>query len=265
VDARGAARGRPRIHCIAAGKDVIIHSASCTHRGVEAAVIEFWRELQPMAVDFLPKALLAIVCGGLIGVEREFRNKPAGFRTNILICLGSMMFMWLSNQVASSVAPGRPADPGRIAAQVVTGIGFLGAGTILQSRGRVIGLTSAAMIWVVAAVGMTIGAGHGAIGFLATLLILGVLVGLGLFERRVFGKCIYNECQVEFEDDRGRTRAEIERVLRSVEISPQASNLRQDGDNLVLTLQYCDVHPQHKKFLSDLWKIEGVREVRPLR
>ena len=215
--------------------------------------------------DFLPKALLAILCGGLIGVEREFRNKPAGFRTNILICLGSMLFMWLSIQVAGFVEPGRPADPGRIAAQVVTGVGFLGAGTILQSRGRIIGLTSAAMIWVGAAVGMAIGAGYGLIGFLTTTLVLGVLVGLGLFESRVFGKCIFIECQVEFEDDRGRTRGEIDRILRTLDPAPQATNLRQSGDNLVLTLLYCDLHPQHKKFLGDLWKIEGVREVRPQR
>jgi putative Mg2+ transporter-C (MgtC) family protein len=228
-------------------------------------VIESWHEVRPLVFDFLPKALLAILCGGLIGVEREFRNKPAGFRTNILICLGSMLFMWLSIQVAGVVASGGPADPGRIAAQVVTGVGFLGAGTILQSRGRIIGLTSAAMIWVGAAVGMAIGAGYGLIGFLTTMLVLGVLVGLGLFESRVFGKCIFNECHVEFEDDRGRTRGEIDRVLRSLEPAPQASNLRQSGDNLVLTLQYCEVHPQHKKFLGDLWKIEGVREVRPLR
>jgi hypothetical protein len=70
---------------------------------------------------------------------------------------------------------------------------------------------------------------------------------------------------VEFEDDRGRTRGEIDRILRALDPAPQASNLRQSGDNLVLTLQYCDVHPQHKKFLGDLWKVEGVREVRPLR
>src|SRR6059036_2303122 len=106
-------------------------------------MIEHWLELRPLLKDFLPKALQAIACGGLIGVEREIKNKPAGFRTNILICLGSMLFMWLSTRVALSLAPDRTGDPGRIAAQVVTGIGFLGAGTIMQSRGRVVGLTSA--------------------------------------------------------------------------------------------------------------------------
>src|SRR2546422_10688343 len=92
--------------------------------------------------------------------------------------------MWLSTKVAVVVAAGRPADPGRIAAQVVTGIGFLGAGSIIQSRGRVTGLTSAAMIWVVAAVGMSIGAGYRLIALITTGVVLSVLLGLGLVERR---------------------------------------------------------------------------------
>ncbi|HEU4402124.1 MAG TPA: MgtC/SapB family protein [Candidatus Polarisedimenticolia bacterium] len=228
-------------------------------------MLETWQSTRPLIEDFLPKALLAIACGGLIGVEREMKKKPAGFRTNILICLGSMLFMWLSEQVAAGVAAGRPADPGRIAAQVVTGIGFLGAGTIIQSRGHITGLTSAAMIWVVSAIGMSIGAGFRIIGVIATGLILLVLVGLGLIERRFLGKCTFYDCQVAFDDDRGRTRSEIDKALRSLGRPLESFNLKHAGDHLVLTLQYCDVHPQHKKFLSELWKIEGVREVRPLR
>src|SRR5207247_9224159 len=91
--------------------------------------------MRPLVVDFLPKALLAIACGGLIGVEREMKSKPAGFRTNILICLGSMLFMWLSTQVAMVIATGRPADPGRIAAQASPASAFPGAGGIIKSRG----------------------------------------------------------------------------------------------------------------------------------
>lgn len=226
---------------------------------------EYWQTLGPQMIDFLPKALLAIVCGGIIGIEREMKSKPAGFRTNILICLGSMLFMWLSEKVAQGAVGDRPADPGRIAAQVVAGVGFLGAGTIILARGRVVGLTSAAMIWVVAAVGMSIGAGYGAIALLTTVLILLVLVGLGMFERRLFGRCLLYDCQVAFDDDQGRTRRAIDQALRTAGHPPDALNLKRAGDHLVLTLQYCDVHPQHKRFLSDLWKIDGVREVRPLR
>jgi putative Mg2+ transporter-C (MgtC) family protein len=227
--------------------------------------MESWQSLRPLIGDFLPKALLAIACGGLIGVEREIKDKPAGFRTNILICLGSMLFMWLSAQVALVVSGGRPADPGRIAAQVVTGIGFLGAGTIIQSRGRITGLTSAAMIWVVSAVGMSIGAGYSAIGVITTALILVVLVGLGLIERRLFKRCVYYDCEVAFDDDTGRTRRLIGEALRAAGQPLEAFVVRKGAEHLVLTLQYCAAHPQHKKVLSELWKIEGVREVRPLR
>lgn len=226
---------------------------------------ESWLTLGPLMIDFLPKALLAITCGGLIGIERELKEKPAGFRTNILICLGSMLFMWLSSHVALAVAGDRPADPGRIAAQIVTGIGFLGAGTIIQARGRVVGLTSAAMIWVVAAVGMSIGAGYLAIGVTTTGLILLVLVGLGFFERRVFGRCVLHECRVAFDDDQGRTRGEIDQAMRSTGRPLDSFQVQRAGDQLVAVLQYCDVHPQHRKLLSDLWTIDGVREVRPIR
>jgi putative Mg2+ transporter-C (MgtC) family protein len=227
--------------------------------------MESWQVLWPFILDFVPKALLAVACGGLIGVEREMKSKPAGFRTNTLICLGSMLFMWLSTEVAAAAVGNQLSDPGRIGAQVVTGIGFLGAGTIIQSRGRVRGLTSAAMIWLVAAVGMAIGAGYWAIGLVTTLLTLLVLVGLGVLERRVFGRCIQYDCLVTFSDDEGRTRQAIDQVLRGLGRPLESLNLKQSGDQFVLTFPYCDVHPKHKKFIYELWRIEGVREVRPLR
>ncbi len=227
--------------------------------------MHFWQELGPDAGEFLVKALLAIACGGLIGAEREMKRKPAGFRTNILICLGSMLFMWLSIHMMVDLPPGQHADPGRIAAQVVVGIGFLGGGTIIQSRGRVTGLTSAAMIWVVSAVGMAIGAGFQVIGMVTTALILLVLVGLGLLEKRVFGRCIFSDCQVSFVDDGGRTRRAIDQALRAIGRPLDSFDLKRVNDSFLLTLPYCEVHPQHKKFLSDLWRIDGVREIRPRR
>src|SRR3989475_10748749 len=95
------------------------------------------------------KLLLAAVLGGVIGLERELRDKPAGLRTNILICLGSTLFMSISTRVAEVLG----GDPTRIAAQIISGIGFLGAGAVLHSHGFVLGLTTAATIWVVAGVG----------------------------------------------------------------------------------------------------------------
>jgi putative Mg2+ transporter-C (MgtC) family protein len=224
-------------------------------------------EMGPLFLDYLPKVLLAVACGGVIGFEREIRQKPAGFRTNILICAGSALLMWMSIRIGTDMTPGR-GDPGRIAAQVVTGIGFLGAGTILHSRGHITGMTSAAMIWVVSAIGMAVGAGYYGIAIFTTVLILVVQVVLGEIERRLFGRCRMRECEVAFDDDGGRARKEIERVLRAqgqVQTpGMETFSLKRAGDHHVLVVPYCSVHPQHKKFLGDLWKIEGVREVRPL-
>ena len=100
---------------------------------------------------------MAVVLGGAIGIERELSGKAAGLRTNILICVGSTLLMDLSVNLART--HGQVGDPARLAAQVVSGIGFLGAGTIMQARGTVIGLTTAATLWVVMAIGLVIGGG----------------------------------------------------------------------------------------------------------
>jgi putative Mg2+ transporter-C (MgtC) family protein len=106
--------------------------------------------------DDILKLLLSVVLGGLIGGEREFYDKPAGFRTNILICMGSTLFTMFSLKVGSHYG----MDPARIAAQVVTGIGFLGAGAIIRRGEAITGLTTAAAIWLVASIGMGVGAGY---------------------------------------------------------------------------------------------------------
>lgn len=137
------------------------------------------------------KLLLATVLGGAIGLERELAGKPAGLRTNILICIGAVLFMQLSIDVAEiGFSPdGHPfGDTTRIAAQIVSGIGFLGAGAILHSEGAVIGLTSAATVWVVAAIGAAIGAGSYIIALGSTALIMLVLVGLRPVEARLLTK-----------------------------------------------------------------------------
>src|SRR5262252_4112191 len=139
----------------------------------------------PQMNGFLLKSALAIVCGGIIGVERELKRKPAGFRTNILICLGSCYFMQVSLLASAVAAEGHPGDPGRVAAQVVTGIGFLGAGTIIQSRGQIAGLTTAALIWVVASVGLLIGSGFHLLALVGTGIIFLALTLLGRVERKI--------------------------------------------------------------------------------
>jgi putative Mg2+ transporter-C (MgtC) family protein len=128
------------------------------------------------------KLLMAMICGGAIGFERELSRKAAGLRTNVLICMGAALFTIVSRHISG----GAPyTDPARLVAQVVAGIGFLGAGVILQSRGSITGLTTAATIFVVGAIGITIGDGMFGIALVATVLIIVVLVALRRVERRI--------------------------------------------------------------------------------
>jgi len=119
--------------------------------------------------DYVINLLVALVIGGLIGAEREYRDKAAGFRTIIFICVGSAMFTMLSIKLSDT------GDPARIAAQIVTGVGFLGGGAILRQDERIVGLTTAASIWLTAALGMAAGAGHFGLAIVSTVFILVVL------------------------------------------------------------------------------------------
>src|SRR5512135_69394 len=126
------------------------------------------------------RLVLAAVLGGIIGLEREMKHKPAGLRTNMFICFGAAMFTVLSYRLANQYA----GDHTRIAAQIIPGIGFIGAGSILHSRGSVVGLTTAATIFVVAAIGMAVGGGLYLPAVLATLIALLALYTLGRMEAR---------------------------------------------------------------------------------
>ncbi|MCX5784040.1 MAG: MgtC/SapB family protein [Elusimicrobia bacterium] len=128
------------------------------------------------------RVLLSVALGGIIGLEREFHDKPAGFRTNILICLGATLFTIISQAVG--LAYGQ--DPGRISAQIVTGVGFLGAGAILRDGMRITGLTTAATIWLVAAVGMAVGYGYYELSLWSALATIGVQMIFGRLERMAF-------------------------------------------------------------------------------
>src|SRR2546426_11477241 len=123
---------------------------------------------------------LATLLGGAIGLERELGGKPAGLRTNILICIGSVLYTHVSIAMV-----GAAADPTRVAGQIVTGVGFIGAGPGLPARGAVVGLTSAATIWVVAAIGVALGGGYYLEGIGTTVVVLAVLAGLGRGEKLV--------------------------------------------------------------------------------
>ena len=212
--------------------------------------------------SFLLRGGAAVLCGGIIGIERERRGKPAGFRTNILICLGSALYM-LTGELMLAAQKTTGVDPTRIAAQVVSGIGFLGAGAILHSRGSVTGLTSAATIWVVAGIGLLIGAGFPGLGLLTTLLVLATLEVLTRLEPRILGRCRHATLDLAFEDPQRRIRAELALVL--AEQSPEVCKyaFSEDGGRVHLKLEYCETHPAHHRFLAELLEIPGIAATQP--
>lgn len=133
--------------------------------------------LNPLAPEFWVRLGVTLLCGGIIGLERQLRGKPAGIRTSILICLGTVVFVSLGlclNPVAQ--------DSARVLGQVVTGIGFIGAGVIMGKENIVKGVTSAAIIWILAAIGASIGLGLLTTAVALTLVTVGVLLGVEFLE-----------------------------------------------------------------------------------
>jgi putative Mg2+ transporter-C (MgtC) family protein len=173
--------------------------------------------------DDVLKIALAVVAGGLIGLEREFRDKAAGFRTLIFICVGAALFTMLSSRLALD------KDPTRIAANIVTGIGFLGAGAILRDGMRVTGLTTAAVIWLVAAVGMAIGAGNFTLAALVTLTALVVLWLFPYVEIMVDRLSEEHLYEVVFPISLAKVE-QIETQMRQLGLHVRASGHTKEGD-----------------------------------
>ncbi len=198
--------------------------------------------------------LMAFVCGAIVGIEREKGHKPAGLRTQILICVGSAIF----TVVSMSPALGGH-EPARIAAQIVTGVGFLGAGSILRDRHQITGLTTAATIWTVSAIGIVVGAGYVTAGL---FLSLGVLCVLGAFrevETLLGGRCTSARLCIVYRPEKGKTRALIVAALDEAHgpFGPAEETNRPDG-LAELRVCYCDRHRDHRQFLAELAAIPSV-------
>ena len=142
--------------------------------------------MDSQTLDFILRIVVAALLGGAIGLEREYRDKAAGFRTHFLVAMGSALFMIISAYGFGDalVTTEHRLDVSRIAAQVVSGIGFIGAGTIIFQKNAVRGLTTAASIWVTAAIGLGCGAGMFVLSISATLLVLLGLEAFNFFLRR---------------------------------------------------------------------------------
>jgi putative Mg2+ transporter-C (MgtC) family protein len=206
--------------------------------------------MDQLPLDLLGRLALAVLLGGIVGIERELSGKPAGLRTNILICLGSALLMDLSMTVAVTDEGSRVGDPARIAAQVVSGIGFLGAGTILQARGSVIGLTTAATIWAVAGIGLTVGAGHKAEAIAAAILVTLVLTTLGWLERWLvsFRRVVSGTLRLRPE----ARLDELAPIFRRAQIAIQAKQITEESGGLVYRLQLIGPSRQYENLAEEL-------------
>jgi putative Mg2+ transporter-C (MgtC) family protein len=208
--------------------------------------------------EYVMRLIVALLIGGAIGLEREFKGKPAGMRTNMLICVGSCLIMILSIEVARSAA--RTADPGRIASQVVAGIGFLGAGTIMRSRFHVAGLTTAATIWALAGLGLAIGAGYLVLSVIVAFLITVTLVFIGYIEARLDMKRSYHVVQVNLERGEGVIR-EVMALFTTMKLSNEALEIARSGDIWQATFEYAATHEKHRELVEKLSASPGVRGV----
>lgn len=199
--------------------------------------------------------IASIVCGGIIGVERQRAQKPAGMRTLILICLGSAIFTQASILLGGEW-PG--ADRTRVAAQIVTGIGFLGAGAIIRERGLVIGVTTGAGIWATSAVGVIIGSGHIAAGCFFSLLIYGVLATSRLIDRLALGPCHFATLHLEYDPHGCRTRLAIEAVLEEHHHYVKTRFDEPVGGPGRAAIEYCTAHPDHHTFIPNLLDLPDI-------
>lgn len=214
--------------------------------------------LSSIPLHWFVKLGMAVLCGLIIGLEREMKKKAAGMRTNIMICIGATLYMLLSELIMAQHGGSGGGDFTRIAGQVVVGMGFIGAGAIIQSRGRIVGLTSAATLWVVAAIGLIIGAGYPLFGLIVTVFVVILLIGVGKVENLLLGKCQFVFERVSFRDD-PQTLLQIRELFEANGKKIEDFKITKEKGICFMEVSYCNVHPNCKEFLIDLLNIPDVR------
>ncbi len=208
------------------------------------------------------KLAVGFLCGFLLGMEREVKGKPAGLRTIILITVGATLFMIVSDLVTLTTE-GPDAitrvDPSRIASQVVTGVGFLGGGAIIQARGSIHGLTTAATIWVGAGIGLCIGMGFPLLAIGITLLVLGVLVALSPVRAWLSQRGEHHKIELLLPND-ALIVEQVKNVLGSNDLPEENFSFARKGDDrLSLHMHYNSGEAGKQDLLEELLMMEGVR------
>ncbi|MGF7217878.1 putative Mg2+ transporter-C (MgtC) family protein [Spirosoma lacussanchae] len=198
------------------------------------------------------RLVAALLAGGLIGAEREYRGKAAGFRTMIMICVGSALFTMVSVRIG-----GNSTD--RIAANIVNGIGFLGAGIIFREENRVKGLTTAAVVWVVSALGMCLGSGQYDIALTGFGFVLGSLLLLSGLSRRISKWNQLREYKI-VTPFRNRTLAQYEKFFEECGLSPTRSHQQRIGTEIIGYWRVSGSEKNHEKCIKRLLNDPEVKE-----
>lgn len=216
--------------------------------------------LNDLNVAVVGHLLLAALLGGLVGLERQLRHKPAGLRTNMLISFGSALFTMISYQMAGSVG----GDHTRIAAQIIPGIGFIGAGVVLRERGTIVGITSAATIFVMASIGMAVGAGLEWTAVFATMFCLVALILLGKLEDRT--GLVSRIMTFRLLAKGGQQFVErAHQMVQDGRITAHRWQTRSVGDETSVEFDADVTLPQERELLSKLSALDVHCEVRPQR
>lgn len=209
--------------------------------------------------QMLLRLIVAAILGGIIGLEREVKHKPAGLRTQMFMCLGAAMFTILSYQLATAWG----GDHTRIAAQIIPGIGFIGAGSILHSRGSVTGLTTAATLFVVASIGMAVGGGLFLPAIFATLVVLLALHILGVLEGRFSLKAVAVSYQVVGDDSEAAMKA-INEILDAERQSTQTVSFGRIDHAFRVQFTVEASRKEHEALLQQLRKSPDFKRVESL-
>jgi putative Mg2+ transporter-C (MgtC) family protein len=208
------------------------------------------------------RLVAAAVLGGLVGIERERHNQPAGLRTHVILSIGSALAMTVSIDMAMQFQPMVPnGDPARLAAQVVSGIGFLGAGAIFRYGTSVKGLTTATSLWTVAIVGLAVGAGHFFSAIVATTLLLLTLATLGMLEKKYLSSVITRTISIRVKD-KPLLVGEVEQILEDLGIGIKSINISKDVENNIVEMEAITKVPSQQstdKLVSPLSHIQGIQ------
>jgi putative Mg2+ transporter-C (MgtC) family protein len=210
-------------------------------------------------IEVVLKLVLAIALGGLIGLEREASQKPAGFRTNILVCVGSAMMMMLSVMLIQSKG-GTTDTLVRMAAGVITGIGFLGAGTILHARGTVAGLTTASTIWLVAGLGLVIGAGYYVPALIFTALTIATLVLFRKVEESYLRRAQFHY-HVKFKQ-RPYILSSLRKLALHHGIRLEKMTLREEAKSFLVTFFFAASEEKEQEFNQGLFDLADIEELK---